>query len=860
VPPSCQLVTNASEDINFAIGKYLVYCVNYHFEPCLGLFKTYGIGLPGKPVEESVAGRLPRFPKLFRRLLPAAVSTQFNVNRFFLFGLVIGIKGFTFFAKEETQRRALLNRHRDTPTMLFSEGPVSCCFLLYNFDMPSAKRLKKRRAGAVALVLFFAFLVWLFWGLPLPTKIAQGAPVSTKILDRNGQLIFEIFTEQKRTPLELDDVPKHAVEATIAIEDKDFYRHHGFSVDGMARALYRTVFEGKLEGGSTLTQQLVKNALLTPERTVKRKIREFVLAGIVEIRYSKDEILELYLNQIPYGSTAYGIEAASNLYFDKSAKDLSLAESALLAGLPAAPTRFNPFGVNPDLARERQKAVLRRMVEDAVITEEEADSALAEELHFAQVKAPSAPHFALWVKEILAERWGERMVEQGGLRVTTSLDLSLQRIAEEAVAEEVAKLAKLNVGNGAALVMRPASGEILAMVGSKDFFAQDEDGKVNIIFAERQPGSAIKPLNYALGVSRKKLTAATSLADVPTCFNVAGQESYCPVNYDGGFTGATQVRFALGNSRNIPAVRTLALNGLANFVEFAQKMGIKSYKDPSLYGLSITLGGGELRPIDLATAYAVFANGGVKQNPIAILKVEDWKGNVLSETKIPELEGDRVLDGETAFVISHILHDNNARSQAFGASSLLNVRGHPEVSVKTGTTNDLRDNWTVGYTKHMVALSWVGNNDNEPMAGAVSGISGATPIWNVIMKEALDRAEEGAYNKSDKGHAWPKQPTGIVGATICANTGLLPGEGSADCPTRFEFFLEGTVPTESAFRQDLHVDRVKNALSDENSLPQDIEVQNHLVVIDPLGTIICLDCPFQMNRVTVNTANIKNTE
>lgn len=712
----------------------------------------------------------------------------------------------------------------------------------------------KRKFGILRLdtknrkrVVFFGVLlivaIWLFWGIPLPTTLtSRDVPVSTKLFDRNGKLIYEIYADKRSTPVKLEELPPYVKDATISIEDKDFYRHYGVSFTGVVRAAYNTVFRRKLQGGSTLTQQLVKNALLTPERTVKRKVRELALTFIVESIYPKDKILELYLNQIPYGSTAYGIGAASELYFGKSAKDLTLAEATLLAGLPAAPSKYSPFGSQPERAKERQKTVLRRMVEDGYITEEEAEKAKNEEIKFAEPEPLKAPHFALWVKQQLAEEYGEAVVEKGGLRVTTTLDLELQEFAESAVATEVAKLSKANVGNGATLVTRPATGEILAMVGSKGYFAKDEDGKVNIIMAHRQPGSSIKPLNYALAMRDEKITAATPLADVPTCFSVVGQESYCPRNYDGSFHGATQVRFALGNSYNIPAVRVLALNGLENFVEFANDMGISTFIDPSQYGLSITLGGGEVKPYDMATAFGVLANGGIKQPPVSILKVEDWRGKVLQETDFEENEGDRILTPEVSFIISHILHDNNARSAAFGERSFLNVAGHPEVSVKTGTTNDRRDNWTIGYSKHAVVVTWVGNNDYTPMGGAVSGVSGASPIWNAIIKRVLDRAEEGTYDPDDDGHGWPQQPSGVVGANICATTGVIP-DGDPGCPTRFEYFVKNTIPsTFKGGRQDVHFDKTTGGLINEDTPPENIEVRNQFVMFDPLGTFLCFDC------------------
>jgi 1A family penicillin-binding protein len=719
--------------------------------------------------------------------------------------------------------------------------------------------LKTRRG--VKKIVFFGLLIgiglYLFWGIPFPTQLSDvNQSVSTKIFDRNGKLIYEIYTDKKRSPIKLSEIPDNVKNATISIEDKDFYKHQGFSLTGITRALFNSIFKRELQGGSTISQQLVKNSVLTQERTIRRKAQELILTVVVEGVYTKDKILEMYLNQIPYGGTAYGIETASETYFGKPAKDLSLAEAALIAGLPQRPSTYSPFGAHPELSKTRQQEVLKQMVANKYITQEQADSAFREELKYADIHPPQAPHYALWIKEQLADKYGERTVEQGGLRVYTTLDLDIQELAQQAVATEVGKLIKQKVGNGAAIVTRPSTGEILAMVGSKDYFATDEDGKVNVVLSQRQPGSSIKPLNYALAIKDKKITPATAFADVPSCFRVAGQPQYCPVNYDGTFHGLVQVRFALGNSYNIPAVRTLAVNGVANFINFAKQLGLTTLGDPSNYGLSATLGGVEVRPYDMAVAFGVLANQGVKQPLMTITKITDWKGNVLEETdpKKVELTGQRLLEPPVTFLISHILLDNNARGAAFGSSSYLNVAGHTEVSVKTGTTNDRRDNWTIGYTANAVVVAWVGNNDNTPMSGAVSGVSGASPIWNKIMKAVLEKAEKGAYDPNEKGHSWPKQPEGVIGASVCSNTGGLPGSDPANpgCPTRFEYFLTGTLPNDLlVVNQDILVFNDTKQQAPPDTDPTQVHMENHPTYTDPDGTIFCMDCPVASSSATI---------
>ena len=712
------------------------------------------------------------------------------------------------------------------------------------------KFLKTHRLFVAICLLVVILFIWLFKDLPSPTRLGSYPfPVSTKIYDRQGKLLYEIFTEKKRTPVKLKDLPDFVKWATIASEDKNFYHHHGFDFGGILRAIYNIVFHQTLQGGSTITQQLVKNALLEdPNRNLRRKIREAVLTWGTEVIYSKDQILEMYLNQAPYGGTAWGIEAAAQTYFNKHAQDLTLAEAALLAGLPASPTRFSPFGAHPELAKERQKRVLQRMVEDKYLTPEEAKKAAEEELKYAPADPGiKAPHFVLYVKDLLVEKYGEKMVEQGGLRVTTTLDLDLQNFAQQTVASEVAKLKKLNVSNGAALVTNPKTGEILAMVGSKDYFDKEIDGNVNVTLRPRQPGSSIKPLNYALALEKKLITPATVLNDTPTCFSVPGQDLYCPVNYDGSFHGPTQVRFALGNSYNIPAVKVLALNGLEDFIKKAKEMGISTFTNPKDYGLSLTLGGGEVKMIDMATAFSAFANLGIRQDVWAIQKVEDSQGKVLFEKK--EDEGPRVLPMGVAYLISHILLDNNARSAAFGPSSYLVIKNHPEVSVKTGTTNDRRDNWTIGYNPSRLVAVWVGNNDNSPMSYVASGITGASPIWNKIMTFALkDQKEE-----------WPLKPDDVVGASICRVSGKLPNPENP-CETRFEYFWEDTVPTQTEnLKTIVAIDKTTGQIANENTPPENKENQEHQVIYDPLGVPFCLDCPVATQAAVINPYNLPPT-
>ncbi len=718
-------------------------------------------------------------------------------------------------------------------------------------------RLVRKKILVIISLIFLVICYFSFFilkDLPSPTKLAShDIPQTTKILDRNGQLLYEIYADKNRTLVKLQNIPLYLRQATISIEDKDFYRHQGINpIGGILRAVRETVFRQQLQGGSTITQQLVKTALLTPQRTLTRKIKEVILAFWTEKIYNKDTILEMYLNQVPYGGTAWGIEVAAEKYFGKKVQDLSLAESALLAGLPAAPTTYSPYGAHPELATQRQANVLTRMVEDGYIIEDEKQKALSEKLVFKPQKTNiKAPHFVMYVKKQLVDKYGEKLVEQGGLKVTTTLDLNLQEKAQDIVATEVAKLKDLRVGNAASLVTRPPTGEILSMIGSKDYFATDS-GNFNVTTSLRQPGSSIKPINYAVGLETKKVTPATLFIDSPTCFYVSGQKSYCPQNYDGKFHGPAQLRFALGNSFNIPAVKMMALNGVETVIASASAFGISSFTDPSRYGLSLTLGGGEVSMVDMARAFGVFANTGIRRDLVSILKVEDNNGNVIEEYKDPNyipditkslnypssllISGPRVISDETAFLISHILLDNNARSGAFGDSSFL-VIPNRAVSVKTGTTDDKRDNWTLGFTPNFLVAVWVGNNDNTPMHPLLtSGVTGAAPIWNKITREILK-------NQPD---VWPKQPEGIIGAQICSLSGKAapnsdPNATDRGCGLRYEYFRKDTIPREvEGLKQTISIDKTTQKMA-PSSQTENIEMKEHQVISDMFGAY-CLDC------------------
>lgn len=621
------------------------------------------------------------------------------------------------------------------------------------------KKLKKVLGYGLTIILFcvllaivagVAVLAWFSRDLPNPDKLLERQIAqSTKIYDRSGEhVLYEIYSDKKRTMIELSDIPEHVKQATLVAEDRAFYEHHGFDLKGILRSIWRNLVRGEKVGGSTITQQFIKNSILSPEKTYKRKIKELALSIQLERKFSKDQILKMYFNEIPYGSTAYGIQSAAQTYFGKNAKDLDLAEGALLAALPKAPTYYSPYGSHTDDLLARQRYILDSMVEEGYITQEEANK--TKEIDILAKITPKkesiiAPHFVMYVKEILTEKYGEKTVDQGGLKVYTTLDFDKQKIAEEVVALGAEKNAKkYNAYNAALVSIDPKTGQILAMVGSKDYFTQPEptgckpgfdckfEPNVNVALRPRQPGSSFKPIVYAAAF-QKGFTPETILFDLVTTFKT-DIKNYIPHNYDGKEHGPVSMRQALAGSLNIPAVKTLYLAGIDNVLNLAQAMGYTTLSDRSRFGLSLVLGGAEVKLLEHTAAFGSFANEGKFHPVVAILKVEDSQGKILEEWK--QDEGKEVLPSQVTRQIASIMSDDNARAFIFGARGPLTLPDRP-VAAKTGTTNDWRDGWTIGYTPSIVTGVWAGNNDNTPMKRQADGVYVAAPIWHEFMKKVL---------------------------------------------------------------------------------------------------------------------------
>ena len=622
----------------------------------------------------------------------------------------------------------------------------------------------------VIIFIFVGLLVAGYWllikDLPSPSELTtRQVDVSTKIYDRNGILLYTIYKDQNRTPVKLSQIPENVKLATLAAEDAEFYQHQGFSIKGILRATAKNISEGKIEGGSTITQQLVKNALLSSEKTYIRKLRELILSVGVEMNYSKDEILEMYLNEVSYAGTVYGIQEASIHYFGKNVDRLTLAEAALIAGLPQSPTRYSPFGNNPDLTFSKQREVLHLMKVNKFITDEEEEQAKLQRVTFAPNKQNIlAPHFVMYIREKLIDQFGEEVVQKGGLTVTTTLDINIQALAEKVAKEEIQKLKSLNVGNTGIVILNPKNNEILAMVGSVDYFNTEKGGNVNVTTRLRQPGSSIKVINYIQALT-EGLTLSSIIDDSPITFKVSGQPPYSPKNYDGTYKGKITVRQALAQSRNIPAVKILASYGVNKMIDLGERMGITTWQDRSRFGLSLTLGGGETKLLELAKVYSVIANGGVKNDIVDITEIKNSNGKTLFDIKKTKTNSEQVIDSRIAYLLIDTLKDNVARSPAFGTNSMLVVPNHPEVAVKTGTSNDLKDNLTIGFNQDFLTAVWVGNNDGSPMSRIASGITGAAPIWNKIMRALIN---------DEPAKEW-SIPEGLV---------------LKDCYSRKEWFLE----------------------------------------------------------------------
>jgi 1A family penicillin-binding protein len=651
--------------------------------------------------------------------------------------------------------------------------------------------------GLAALLCIGGYF-WFSTDLPAPARLRDRAALgSTRILDRRGQLLYALPDplSGRQRPIALHDIPLALRQATIAVEDAGFYQNSGVELSGILRAAWVDLQSGALvAGGSTITQQLARGFLLDPalaqRRTLDRKLREAVLALKLTAAYSKDDILALYLNQTYYGGMSYGVEAAARHYFGKPARDLDLAESALLAGLPQAPSRYDPFA-DRAAAQARQSDVLDAMARAGAITAAQAAAAKSEPLQFAaDDERMRAPHFVHYVLGLLAAQLGPDVVARGGLTVTTTLDVDLQDAAQELLRRQVALLATPRDGgpdhrvrNGAVLVLDPSSGAILTMVGSPSFDDPASQGQVNAALARRQPGSAIKPLTYAAALERG-WTPASTILDIPTTFQTREGRPYAPQNYDRAYHGPLALREALATSSNVAAVRVLDSIGIPALLDMAKRLGITTLGDAGSagrYGLSLTLGGGEVTPLELTAAFGAFANGGRKVTPFAItaisdrgLGIGDWEGH--RQSPVP---GPQSLSPQVAYLITDILSDRYARMRAFGAQSALDI--DRPAAAKTGTTSDWRDNWTVGYTPDRVVGVWVGNADGQPME-AISGVSGAGPLWHDVMLAAHRGLPPRQFTR----------PDGIVELTICAEGGLLP---TPSCPaTRRERFLAGSEP------------------------------------------------------------------
>lgn len=685
---------------------------------------------------------------------------------------------------------------------------------------------------AIAVGVFLLALLFLYYSkdLPDPNKLLdRQVAESTKIYARDNSLLYEIHGEVKRTLVNLDQINPYLKEATISAEDKDFYKHHGISFTGLARAGLRYLinFGPSGGGGSTITQQLVKNAILTNEKSFDRKLREAILSVAIETKFSKDQILQLYLNEIPYGKNTYGAEAAAESYFNKHAKDLSLAESAYLAALPQSPSYYNPFGPNRAALDARKDYVLNRMREDGYITQAQADEAKNQQVAFSKINtAISAPHFVFLVEDYLAQKFGEKTLQEGGLKIYTTLDPNLQKIAEDAISKYAdVNEKKYNGYNESLVAIDPKTGQVLALVGSKNYFGDpqpqgctpgkdcDFEPQVNVAISPRQPGSSFKPYVYVTAFDKDhKYSPASLLMDVTTNFGKFNNKDYIPQNYDGSEHGPVSMRQALAGSLNIPAVKTLALVGVDSAVQTAHSLGITTAL--ANCGLSLVLGGCEVKLIDHVAAYAALANGGVKNDKTFILKIEDRNNQTLEEFQPHPQE---VLDPQAVYELTSIMTDNSARSFVFGPNSPLYFADRP-VAAKTGTTQKWHDGWTLGFTPSLAAGVWVGNNNGDYLKAGADGVIVAAPIWHEFMQNALKGRPVEQFNR----------PDGIKDVVVDSLSGKLPTQITPT--TKTEVFADYSVPADyDNVHQALTIDTATNQPATPQTPPDKIAYRTYTV-------------------------------
>ena len=748
-------------------------------------------------------------------------------------------------AANQPQREPTRPSNQPPPTRRQPQTPVKVAVPAAHSAQPPKPRRRRDWHGCLVRVAVFGIIGIIFFSIigviaaaigyssiarDLPPVSELEQRVSTfetaRMYDRYGREIYALADPNmgNRTRVSLDQISPYLIQATIATEDSRFYENPGFDPIGLTRAVFQAVREGEqIAGTSTITQQLVRAVLLSAdertERTARRKIREIILAAELARTYEKDTILELYLNEIYYGNLAYGIEAAAQTYFDKPAKDLTLAEASLLAGLPQAPAAWDPYTA-PELAVGRQWEVLNLMIRAGYATTEEAQAALNEmnaRVYEMRPKERSVeyPHFTFTVLQQAEELLGAQSIYRGGLRIYTTLDPAAQDLALQTLAANRGNLQAGGANNAALVAIKPDTGEVLALVGSVDFYDEAIDGQVNMALAPRQPGSSIKPFVY-LTALEKGWTPSTLIWDVETQFSDGVNPPYVPKNYDDTFHGPLRLRPSLGNSYNIPAVKAMEYVGVCNFIANVQKIGLTSLQDtgcaesgqPREHGLALALGGGEIPPLQMAGAFAALANQGRYLPPYTITRIEDRQNNILYEQTAVSPADAQVVRPEHAYLLSNILSDNNARLEEFGQNNRLQIPGH-RVAVKTGTSgssaNDVRDGWTIGYTPHVVTAVWIGNTDNTPIAPGQSGYQLASPIWNTFMTQ---------YH-ADKQPLDFVRPPGIIEAEICADSGTRPGP---DCVNRVvEVFAGDQPPLDSSqdFSQIVPIDLWTNLRANE---------------------------------------------